>query len=178
MKTKIALLFAAIGISGCALNPPAPVQKIALKANFDAPATLDAMSPGNSKIEGNAFMRQMGGGVVTCAGSAVHLIHLNEYSMERMKHIYGFPPREKETLARQIDAPKMEFFPNSPVFAESVRSGQCDAQGNFEFKNVKPGNYYVATSVTWRVGTLAQGGAIATKVVVQDEETTKVILAR
>ena len=44
---------------------------------------------GAADIEGQAFFRQQGGGVVTCAGEEVMLVPAGQYATERMSQIYG-----------------------------------------------------------------------------------------
>lgn len=89
---------------------------------------------GKATVTGQAFLRQVGGRVVTCAGSAVFLMPATSYVRDivRMKEI------------------GIKVGMNPSVIA-LTRNAICDAQGKFSFDMVPTGRWYLSTSVTWGV---------------------------
>ena len=131
----------------------APQQQIVnLSSKFDPAEAKFILTDGNATITGQAFLRQSGGGVVTCAGSTVYLIPRTKYASERMQHLYG------GTLGGVNYGSNSKSVPDYFVFTELTRQTQCDAQGNFEFSSVPSGKFYVSTNVEWVVARARQGG--------------------
>ncbi|WP_148077253.1 hypothetical protein [Comamonas sp. BIGb0124] len=150
-----------------------------ISAPFDAEATRSQLETGTATVSGTAFLRQNGGGVVTCAGSPVHLFPATPYAKERIEKTYiGGPsistPRYVQSFGNSND---YTVYPDPPEFARLKKSTLCDAQGNFEFKNLKPGLYYLATKVEWHVTTV-QGGELLALVDVQSNDQPRLILTR
>jgi hypothetical protein len=146
-------------IAGCV--PPAPVHQ--MQTSFDPGDLGKYKRPGNASLVGQAFMRQQGGGVVTCAGEKVTLMADTAYVAEaRLALLRGerLPPDGPRRLADSI-----------------VKETVCDAQGNFAFSGVVTGEYLLATSVEWQAGDYAQGGAMEKPITVSAGEN-KFILSR
>jgi len=167
MKRSVALLVVLLVFAGCAAIRPT----VNLNSPFDHAAAMAQLEEGNNTITGSAVVRQKGGGVVTCAGADISLIPATPYANERMMHIYGTRDRGYSPSG----APKFE--PDYPEYYQATRTVVGDAQGMFEFDNVKDGEYYVITVITWAVGYSRQGGALMSRVVVQGGETKKVVLS-
>lgn len=69
MKRELLSFVAASMLAGCATYAaPAPV---AITTPFDREAHAPYYLSGTGSIHGQAFLRQQGGGVVTCAGSPI-----------------------------------------------------------------------------------------------------------
>lgn len=51
------------------------------------------LEPGANTIQGNALIRQQGGGVVACPGFEVYLAPATDYVIERMRKICGLDDR-------------------------------------------------------------------------------------
>lgn len=66
---------------------------------FDPNQGRCILSRGSSTIQGQAFLRQAGGGVVTCAGEEVSLLPATPYQVERMTIIYGSTQGGRRTSA-------------------------------------------------------------------------------
>jgi hypothetical protein len=64
MRRGVLLLAAGAVFTGCAIREP-----MEMKTKFDYAQHEPYMQPGNNGIKGQGFMRQLGGGVVTCAGT-------------------------------------------------------------------------------------------------------------
>ena len=160
-------------LTGCAAPPPPPT----IQSTFDPREAEFARQPGNGVITGQAFLRQQGGGVVTCAGSQVALAPVTTYSQERTNIIYrnnirGFRSASQDAIfpLRLPDPP--------PAFTENMRFSTCDAQGKFRFDAVPQGQYFLATRVTWQVGSVPQGGNLMQRVTVAPSQSQDVILTQ
>ena len=159
--------------SGFWLVACAPQQRtIHLSSTFDRSEAEFILTDGTATITGQSFLRQSGGGVVTCAGSIVHLIPRTKYADERMQHLYG------STLGGVNYATVPTFVPDFYIYSELTRQTQCDAQGNFEFSSVPAGKFYVATNVEWVVARVRQGGAIMKPVDVARGQKATVLLTQ
>ena len=138
---------------------------------FDTAAASYINKRGTATISGQAFLRQLGGSVVTCAGSSVTLIPATEYARQRMVGIYG-----SDQKGFSVVGPSDWGHPD---YLKYSRETICDAQGNFSFDGVSDGNYYVTTSIFWQVSTYVnQGGILFTKATVKGGRDVKVLLAQ
>lgn len=180
MKKKIVILAstaaACMAVVGCATPTNTARQEvltIRVQAEFDADQARRLMSDGVNIIKGNAFMRQRGGGVVTCAGAQVFLIPATEYAARRINIIYGTGADRAFTNAK-LD---MKFNPDPPEYYSLTKTTRCDAQGNFSFDRVADGEFFVQTSVSWEVARRIQGGQLMHRVKVSNGSVANVILS-
>jgi len=180
LKTLITALISSMLLGGCAT---APKQiEIALHNSFDADARETAqklLQKGNNTIEGNALIRLRDGGVVTCAGYTVSLVPVTAYASERMRHIYGSTTRGFRDLTLN---PNIEFLPDTPEYRQFAKEVTCDAQGDFVFRNISDGAFYVVTRITWEVPVSRNvsswyGGYLMQRVTVRGGETKEIVLA-
>jgi hypothetical protein len=140
VPTLIALL-----LTACVARQPVTIQ-----SRFDPAEYRSAQNAtGSARITGQAFLRQQGGGVVTCAGEKVMLIPATAYANEVFNTIRagGMP----DLQGRKI---------SDAVAKETV----CDAQGNFAFERLPARDWYLVTQVKWMVRDLPQGGFLARRV--------------
>ena len=160
-------IFALLILSACV----APKNYI-LKSEFDANQAQKQLANGNNTISGEAFLRQSGGGVVTCAGYEVLLVPETPYAQERIGLIYGNTIKGYNPLYNRIT-----FTPDYPEYYLSQKRKVCSSTGHFEFKNVKDGTYFVVATVLWNVPNAGyQGGTFMEKITVKDKENYEVIL--
>jgi hypothetical protein len=160
-------------LTGCAAPPPPPT----IQSTFDPREAEFARQPGNGVITGQAFLRQQGGGVVTCAGSEVTLAPVTTYSQERANIIYGNAIRGFRPASQDAIFPLRLPEPPSD-FMESLRLSTCDAQGKFRFDAIPPGQYFLATRVIWRVGSVPNGGALMRRITVTPGQSQDIILSQ
>ena len=146
MRFVTMTVLAATAISGC-------VKKVETTLPFRAEQAAFIEAPGTNSITGQAFMRQAGGGVVTCAANPVYLVPRTDYAVERMLNIYG----KSENPGRQL----LGVIPDDPDpgYLRLSRDTICDAEGDFEFFNVPDGEYFVTTGVFWMINQYFQDGA-------------------
>ena len=163
-------------LGGCAqpLNfTSGPPIQINLTTPYDDTEALRLSTGGTSTIRGSAFLRQRGGGVVTCAGATVLLVPGTAYATERMVAIYGSV--DSAILTRPS---RVVFEPQPPAFLERNRTATCDAQGNFVFDRLGDGTFYLVVPVRWLVGYEQQGGMLMKRVLVAPAATLQVVVTQ
>lgn len=173
---RLCVLALAVAVSACAQPPAAsPVAQvpIMLGTQFDAAQARAMLTDGVNMIKGNAFMRQRGGGVVTCAGSTVYLIPATEYAKRRFQILYG-TPGDSGSNSRRAD---VKFDPDPPEYQTLVKTTRCDAQGNFTFDRVADGEFFVQTQVAWQVAGRLQGGNLMHRVRVTGGQAANLVLS-
>jgi hypothetical protein len=171
LKTIISAL--ALTLVGCATTRPEVVK---ISAPFNEVAAAEAMKPGNNIITGSAFMRQRGGGVVTCAGASVELLPATPYAIERIGHLYGNKSEGLRTVA-QHQKP-FQFDPDAEGYIRIARKTKCDAQGKFTFEKVADGEFFLVTTVVWSLSTYTtDGGTIMQRLSVSGGEAKSVVLS-
>ena len=170
-------------------------------AQIDPPGSFDrakaekAVEPtGEYTLSGSAFLRQIGGAVVTCAGFSVYLAEANSYSLDRLQllrnaqskcttiHVtdYGdFQCVDQSGFGTELTDYTLVQDTDEVNFRETRRETMCDVSGRFIFENVKSGDYILETSVTWGVpgqyGVSTQGGTITKSVQVNGDK--KVVMS-
>lgn len=115
---------------GCTLEPTHQV----LTPFLDNDYQLWRQS-GPYTVAGQAFYKQPGGQVFTCAGESVSLMPLTGYNMELSKLLEtgkGFPPNY-ERRAHKYD-----------------KKAMCDGSGKFAFENLPALSWLLITRVTWQ----------------------------
>lgn len=185
MIRKSLLVISVTGISllltGCftpyTYTPPPPTVYL----NQYDPLLTKALNDkvGNGKVTGSAFLRQGGGGVVTCAGNEVVLFPKTPYATEYLENELisnssYFPGWFSNGIGYKKSIGAYVAHPNS----EFEKTTICDAQGNFEFNKIGDGEYYISTVVYWEVARKSQGGKLVQYVKIQNNETKKVVLSQ
>jgi hypothetical protein len=142
---KILATAAAVVVGGCA-------QKVQVDVTTDEASLAPFRVSGPGSVTGQAFLRQQGGGVVTCAGSQVFLSP-------------DLPPLHR-VLSEIREGHQVEA--TGTKWGNAGRTATCDAGGNFKFEGLPPADWYVMTEVRWMVGYYAQGGTLAAPVSTKD----------
>ena len=168
---RIAIIFLAMPVAGCTLPQPTVIPTL---TPYDPIAAARIHEEGPNEIRGQAFLRQRGGDVVTCASSEVTLIPSTSYALERISSIYGVTTRAAQAH-RVADEP-------DPGYLRDTRTTTCDAQGNFSFSGVADGYYFVTTRVVWEVPSgygymSTQGGSVMAPVYVRGGEVKEIIIS-
>jgi hypothetical protein len=159
MRRGMLLLAAGAVFTGCATH-----QSMEMKTKFDYEQHKPYTQPGNNSIKGQGFMRQQGGGVVTCAGSAVYLMPKTSFFGEAIDlYRSGRTPQPTEPVL-------------DPAYKAVLKQSQCDAQGNFSFAQLPDGEWFILTEVRWMVGYAPQGGKLMRQVHVANGENMQVLL--
>jgi hypothetical protein len=161
MNAKSLVAGGLLFLAACAAPPPPPPMD--LQSQFSPHDVQAFLASGTGSIKGQGFLRQRGGGVVTCAGAPVQLIPATPYFREFLHQLQiGRRPGPDQSL----DSYRTYF-----------KRSNCDAQGNFDFENLPAGPWFVMTDVRWTVGNMPQGGVLLREVSVQDHQATQVLLS-
>lgn len=157
---KYSYALVAVTFAGC-VSPPVEVPVASIRFVPEEHSAFHV--PGGVKVQGQAFLRQRGGGTVTCAGERVLLLPGTPYF------------REVVSISKSLNETGYAF--GVAIARKTVaRRTQCDAQGNFEFGEVPPGSWYVLTEVRWVVGGRAQGGIMGRSIEVTAAPSSPVLL--
>lgn len=127
---------------------------------------------GSAQITGQAFLRQRSGGVVTCAGNDVALIPAGAYAKEFITRAFG------DVRGGRIPAIMAPQVQHPPEFGALQRRTTCDAEGDFEFRDVANGDYYISTILLWEVPgqIIPEGGALTELVQVRNGRNQRVLV--
>jgi hypothetical protein len=122
---------------------------------------------GSGTVEGQVFMKTVGGDVKYGAGSEVILNPITSYSEQWYDASYNLHRPMSPADARQ---------------AQYLVTIQADGSGNFKFNNVPPGRYFVTSSVFWQIpsqfGLSRQGGMMTNRITVTNDQVTRTIVSR
>ena len=177
MKIWLSLILVVVALTGCAVPKQQP--KISLVSVFDKEQAEKLMAEGNNTIKGSALMRQVSGGVVSCAGQAIQLIPATAYANERMLAIYG------NDISGMVNAASLQMNPDpfiytDPEYLRLNKGTQCDAQGYFKFEKIADGEFIVFSRITWKANPNSlffEGGAMMRKIKVQGGEVKELVIA-
>lgn len=145
-------------VSGCGS------KSYKMQSNYNDSDFIQSAKSPVVNIGGQAFSRTVGGDVKYGAGVTVSLFRSNKYTNEIVGALNeGW---------RYVDA--------DPKWMTHIMKSTADANGNFVFKNVIPGVYYLETVLTWQYATQyglkTTGGVIRSKISVTEEQDQKFIL--
>lgn len=164
-------IVSALVLSGCATQ-----KTVHLVSSFDEPQAKRLLEAGTATVKGSALLRQLNGGVVTCAGNEVRLVPATAYAKERATLLYGSALGGINPMNALIQP---IFVPNEPTYAQLVRLTRCDAQGFFRFENLSAGEFYVTTHVSWQTGPYdLQGGLLSQLIQINKGESKEIVLTR
>ena len=158
---------------GCA-NQFGSVSYVNLTSTFVPKDAEHVLGDGANSISGSALIRRNDGMVVTCAGIGVSLVPATTYANERMAAIY-----QSNTSAYKpvFGSKQIVFSPDSFEYSHMIREAFCDARGEFSFKNVTDGTYYVTTQVTWKSSPyVVEGGYLMKKIRVYGGQSVNIVL--
>ncbi len=151
-------LIACLVMAGCV-----PIPNVKMTNGFDSASHDKYRANGTAKIDGQAFLKQRGGGVVTCAGNKVALSPDTEYFRE----YWSIIKRRAKPIEPEVQPGEQ------PVTKRTT----CDAQGNFEFTNIAEGDWLLTTHVTWSVGYDRQGAILQRKIQIKHGASEKIFLS-
>ncbi len=159
MRIRLAIFTAFILFSACRSAPTVA---------FDPSAAEFINKPGSIKIDGHAFFRAESGKVIFAAGEYAYLIPVTPYAEQRFFQVYG--------KGKYIQTKYMPWDDADAQFKKYMRSTKAESTGRFSFDKVSPGEYFIATSATWRPENsfLTVGAAIYERVTITGKETEAV----
>jgi hypothetical protein len=128
-------LFSALGLCLvlCTVAACAP-QPYALHTSFDESAFAPYAEKGKAKVYGQAFLVTNGGEVKKGAGKKIVLMPDNSYT---------------EEFLQVADSNKQPV--SDPRFRAYIKITVADADGNYEFDGLPPGDYILLTEIRWMI---------------------------
>jgi hypothetical protein len=155
-------------LASCATSPV-----IETFSSYDRNQIAWSLVDGTGKLEGDGFLSRRDGILVKCSGQEVGLVPVSDYAIERFTNIYGNPNGGYNTAgfgSRNVDTA-------DPDYVNDRRTTICDVDGKFSFENLPSGEYYVFTTVIWRISDYVnEGGVMSRRVNIEEGKTSKVSL--
>lgn len=159
MKRNLILLIAVLALGACST-----VQEV---------APLPPPAPTASAIEGSAAYVTNSGRTITCAGLSVALFADTAKTQARMLALYGSASHAVQPV-EVVKARSASLEAGAPP----LNSAACGDRGDFAFKDVQPGLYYLIAHVRrLPTGAVPDDFVILQRVAVQPGETRQVHLA-
>jgi len=124
---------------------------------------------GTAKATGQAFLRTSSGDVKYAAGSRVSLVPVTSISNQWYYQWY--------LVENHINPEKVVAKADTRHLAIKRRT-QADGEGKFTFRNIPAGEYFINTSVVWKVDQNTVGGFISNKVSIEDGESHNFVITR
>jgi len=163
VSIAFSLAVAGLILNACSIAPK-PKPTVQMSTPFNEADFAPYAKKGTGVISGQVFSKTVGGDVKYGAGSTVYL--------------YPKTPYIVEYFAQATSGKNVENI--DPRAGKSGKTTTCDGQGNYEFKELPPGDYILISSVFWgvptRYGISNTGGEIRKDVTVRDGEYLKVML--
>lgn len=162
MSAVLALSVACAPNNNSAVNQHRKVINLQYTEDMVAPYNIS----GKGSLNGQAFLRQQGGGVVTCAGEDVRVLPDVAPTREGNRGI-----AQGDIVNYLSDGMRV-----SVKWPKAFRTGTCDADGRFSFSGLADGRWSVMTIVQWRVGYREQGGVLQSFFEVKNGSSIDLIL--
>lgn len=147
------------------------VRTETLTSTFDPQEAAYINQKGDGSIQGQAFMKTVGGEVRYAAGNTILLIPDTAYARERFQKLYG---------ESKCNSGGIRFDKDDPNYIRMARTTKANGEGRFRFEGLAPGSYFIATQLTWGVpseyGVQTTGCNIYEKAVVHQGEAVEVIM--
>jgi len=124
---------------------------------------------GTAKVTGQAFLRTSSGDVKYAAGSRVSLVPVTSISNQWYYQWY--------LVENHINPEKVVAKADTRHLAIKRRT-KADGEGKFTFRNIPAGEYFINTSVVWKVDQNTVGGFISNKVSIEDGESHNFVITR
>jgi hypothetical protein len=158
MKRLAFVLTLCFFMMSCAGGRANPVQRTAV---FNNDEYLAYMKPGNAAITGQAFTTTRSGEIRYAAGREISLHPATSYATEYF----------------DVQVVRGAFMSEpDPRFLQFEKKTISDATGNFGFKNLPVGKYYIIAEFSWCAGRSPQYVILGAITEARDGEMTKVIL--
>jgi len=111
-----------------------------MKASFEPNKANYVFSQGTGEISGQAFINT-GGKIRYASNGRVSLVPATPYARERMNAIYG---------SGNVASKPVRFVGQDAEYRTYARHHTANKNGEFIFRNVAPGDYYITTGIVWR----------------------------
>lgn len=160
-RATIGLILATL-LTSCAGMQPQIKRNVAFSDEMFA----TSLTNGTSTVTGQAFLKTRSGEVKFGAGNEVVCVPVNEYTDETQRAIIS---------GKNLEAPDPRYF-------KYRRTTIADGNGNFEFRDIPGGEYYISCVIQWeyvtQYGAMPTGGVATARVKIADGESVKIILTK
>ena len=139
---------------GCATTPAEPHIFISKYAPLGDDYFADYEGSENAihTVTGSGFLRQVGGGIVNCAGNPVNAVPkmpTSAYESELNRLNWRVKAATSVDPAYTRDKARLKAI---------SRSSYCDVDGKFEINGLTPGVYTVSTEISWVIPKICGSG--------------------
>jgi hypothetical protein len=180
MKSTFAIVVLAIPLALAGCTPGPRMEVVSTPINVEELAPYGR--PAKTRIEGQAFMVQRGGGVVTCAGNPVYLIPATDFFSDAIRSAArGAVVGISESEIARLDEVHHRIN-QTPGATDLIHTARCDATERFRFQAVAARPWIAVTLVRWdtfsRDGrAFSQGGMLTQEFMPLEGRTTEIILS-
>lgn len=170
MKYKLTLLLLTLLVSSCAVKKTEKKEEIiTIKNNFDDKAVSWFTNTGTGTIKGIAKFKSKSGELRFGAEFRVELMPYCLYTRERLENIY----KNKKSGFIYLENGVPKFTPDPEGYHKTIKTF-CDKEGNFEFKNLPAGGYYIVAFMIWENQNVKTGGGLMKKVILSEGESQSI----
>ena len=138
LKTWLVFLLSFFVLSAC--QSTGGIREHAMQARFQPDRANYVFTQGTGQISGQAYIN-IGGKLRYASNGRVSLVPATAYAKERMRAIYG---------SGNIASKPVRFKGQDPQYRSFARHHTANEKGEFVFRNVAPGDYFITTGVVWR----------------------------
>lgn len=137
-------------------------KPIKIENAFDEEGTKWFKNTGNGTIKGIAKFTSKNGELRFGKDFRIELMPNCRYTEERLMHIYN----NKDFGYVYVEDGVPKFTPDPKAYHDTKKT-MCNQEGEFEFSNLPPGNYYVIAFMLWD----DTGGGIMRNVILNEDES-------
>lgn len=154
---RLAIIITALFATACMGS-----RTMAVRTPYDAQVHAPFNAQGSATVTGQAFHRTVGGDVRYAAGRKVELLPATDYG--------------REVIGVLRAGKVVENF--DPEWRKGVRVTTANGEGEFTFRDVPPGEWFILTSNMWNAGgsVLYQGGYLGKLVTVPESGEIEAIV--
>ena len=160
-RTKTSILMTAILVLFAGCQTPVKMEPIDVSSYYS-----QCPGKGNGSISGNAFGKTIGGTVKPAAGTPIYLDRVTPYSIELFTKLKAVGSTSFQSSQDTVEGLNQDFL----RCRKQVMGGLV---GNFAFKNVERGDYFVSSYIRWFTGNEWAGSWHVKRVHVKDGEPIK-----
>lgn len=148
-----------------------------MKSGFNESEASFIHKTGKSSIVGQAYLQRKDGSRWTASGHYSNkLIPATRYAQERMIAKFkndqaGYIPLGGSDWPIIIEGDEAKYN-------EYTKEASVDSNGNFEFKNISAGSYYVLSFVRQGINDRLVGGDLMQRVTVAEQETKTILMVK
>ena len=189
MIGRIVLFFSSLCLiaAGCSTSVGNTPQTEPRQGAFDINEIAFFKEEGHNMIKGRAYAVKEDGEAVTCAGEWVVLHPQSTYARNyffggaRPSSLQGNMLRSVgDRHHRTIKKTKMDLMMQDDdyfLFLTNQMNARCNRRGEFWFRNVPDGPYYILATVEWQEGNIWYGGPFVKPVEVSGGKVKEVTIS-